>query len=445
MGLVGSSRNSSADTIVRCSVISFSSIPYVHTYTKIFGGRDSSGKYISEVWLLRAYKGSITTSNSQWDGFGNGHLQTGIAADGQGVKIQYLSQCASPITTSTSPVPTSSATRPNPSTSPTKRPVASEDPVYQTSLSHKLLVVLSLIVMQTVIIIFRNPISPTFAYVFTAIGIGGYALGIAGLALAFTTISITPSLEKRSLSSLSSLSLLSSPHLRTGHGLAGLVLFICVYALVPLWTLIATAKYLRGPSRKRRLVSIADVIEGKSEHQTTGPSQSTPQSVHNVSPPSSPRPRTQSWGPSILWRRSVDAGFSSDSDSVTSGIPRAFEVVNRPRRFRQSSGVTAPIEAPRPASRSLGEIDWLLRRRSLNAVVRRLCSFCLVHESNTVFRFLRVSLIMPSHRHKMHVILLQGRQIFYWPLLMIRQISPLSYRLSHRFVSAYWYTLPSWG
>lgn len=306
-------------------------------------------------------------SDSQWDGFGNGRLQTGVAADGQGVKIRYLSQCASP-PISTSSVTPSSSSGPAPTGMISPGPAVFEFQVYRTSLSHKLLAVLSLIVIQVAMVVLRNSIPFPFTYMFTAIGIGGYALGVTGLALAFSTISIAPSLEKRSLPSL------PSPHLRTGHGLAGLVFFACLYVLVPVWMFAtATAEYLRGPSRKRYSMSMAaEAVEEKSEQQTTGPSLSTPQSVHNVSPPSSPRPRTQSWGPSSLWRRSLEAGFSSDSDSVTSGTPRAFEVVNRPRRFRQSSGATAPIEAPRPASRSLGEIDWLLRRRSLNAVVSRL-------------------------------------------------------------------------
>jgi len=63
---------------------------------------------------------------------------------------------------------------------------------------------------------------------------------------------------------------------------------------------------------------------------------------------------------------------SSDSDSVTSASPqRGFEVVNRPSRRQTGRGSPLNIEgtsAALPAPRNLGEIDWLLRRRSLNAV-----------------------------------------------------------------------------
>lgn len=42
--------------------------------------------------------------------------------------------------------------------------------------------------------------------------------------------------------------------------------------------------------------------------------------------------------------------------------------MNRPLRNRQVSGITGPSEQAQSASRSLGEVDWLQRRRSLNVV-----------------------------------------------------------------------------
>lgn len=249
--------------------------------------------------------------------------------------------------------------------------------MYETSLLHKLFAALSLITLQAIILVFRNAIQPPFTYLFAVAGLGSYALGVAGFILAFTTVTIIPTsgLEKRSS---------SSPHLHTGHGLAGLVFFLCLYVLVPIWMLVtASVKRLCRPYRLSQAGEIdrgpanAEIVVDEKSEQSPGPSRSAPQSVHNNSPPSSPRLRTQSWGPSSLWRRSLEAGFSSDSESVTSGAPRAFEVVNRPPRLRQASGGIGPVEVPRPASRSLGEIDWLLRRRSLNLVVRWPCSYIL--------------------------------------------------------------------
>lgn len=341
-----------------------------HTSVKIFGGRDTSGQYLSEVWLLRAYKGSIVSTDLQWEGFGNGRLSTGIGADGSGVTVQYLSQCATAISTSANitvssepPVPTSTHT-----THPTTHPSAPSDPItrtYETSLLHKLFVPLSLIILQVIILIFRNPIRPPSTYYYLAGGLGAYGLGVAGFVLAFTTISVSPDIPSTILS-----------HLHTVHGVAGLIFFLCVYALVPLLMLInASTSRLRGSSRKAFRGSHqtggsdpgpvrSDIVVDEKPEHIIG-SRSAPQSLSNISPPSSPRLRTQSWGP-------FEAGMCSDTESFTSGIPRGFEVVNRPPRLRQASGNTVPAEIPRSTSKSLGEVDWLLRRRSLNLVVRRI-------------------------------------------------------------------------
>ncbi|KAF5363772.1 hypothetical protein D9756_000638 [Leucocoprinus leucothites] len=347
-GLVGSARNSSADTI-------------------LFGGRDGSGRYLSEVWLLRAYKGSITPSNLHWEGFGNGHLSTGVGADGSGVTVQYLSQCASAISTGATTTSSGSSRPTFSDPGGQSSPSNAKDQTYETSLLHKLLAALSLITLQAIVLIFRNPVRSPFTYLCAVGGLGSYGLGVAGLALAFSTISISSGSDGNSS---------TSPHLHTTHGVAGLVFFLCLYGIVPIWMLIKTCiSRQRRPSRsashqaggsEHEPVNSDIVADEKSEHNMD--SRSVPQSVHNISPPSSPRPRTQSWGPSSLWRRSLEAGVSSDTESVTSGSPRGFEVVNRPPRLRQPSGNTVPAEATRPVSKSLGEIDWLLRRRSLNLV-----------------------------------------------------------------------------
>ncbi|KXN90240.1 hypothetical protein AN958_04031 [Leucoagaricus sp. SymC.cos] len=347
--LVGPSRNSSADTI-------------------IFGGRDGSGKYLSEVWLLRAYKGSVTSSNAQWEGFGNGHLQTGVGTDGSGVKLQYLSQCASAI--STTPISTSGSSGPTPTdVGGSPSPSTGSVQTYQTSSLHKLLAALSLITLQATVLIFRNPVRSPLTYFCVVGGLGAYGLGIVGFVLAFSTITVSSLPENVST---------TSSHLHTGHGIVGLAFFLCLYILAPTWILItAFTSRLRRPLRRSQQNGSGDhrpasseIMADEKSEQIIGPSasRSAPQSIHNISPPSSPRPRTQSWGPSSLWRRSLEAGLSSDTESMTSGAPRGFEVVNRPPRLRQTSDNSVPTDVPRPASRSLGEIDWLLRRRSLNIV-----------------------------------------------------------------------------
>ncbi|KAG6900977.1 hypothetical protein C0993_004415 [Termitomyces sp. T159_Od127] len=68
--LVGSSRTISSDTL-------------------IFGGQDSSGNFLSEIWLLRAYNGLLSQSQNS---FGDGHLQTGINANGAGRGFEVVNR-----------------------------------------------------------------------------------------------------------------------------------------------------------------------------------------------------------------------------------------------------------------------------------------------------------------------------------------------------------------
>jgi hypothetical protein len=104
-------------------------------------------------------------------------------------------------------------------------------------------------------------------------------------------------------------------------------------------------------------------------------STSITQSAGIHTPPPSPRRRVSSWAGHALWQgtRTQEPRVSSDTESTTSitAQPRAFEVVNRPQRIRRSSTNTNSR-----VPRSLGELDWLERRRSLNAVVR-LCLVCI--------------------------------------------------------------------
>ena len=67
-------------------------------------------------------------------------------------------------------------------------------------------------------------------YLGITIGVAAYAIGIAGLVTAFTSISSTTTLTKRSSS--------PSVHLQTSHAIAGLALFAALYFLVPLLQLL---------------------------------------------------------------------------------------------------------------------------------------------------------------------------------------------------------------
>ena len=316
------------------------------------------------MWLLRGYAGSVTSTNQTWTGFGNGQLQTGVNADGTGVRVTFMSECASLLSSSSMSNSTSNSTGPTKST-----PVPFS--LYNTSLLHKLIAPLSLVILFPNLLFFRwintavkvelTPKRPVLMATFVILTFGAYGMGLAGVVLSFTTISNTL--------------LTQNLHLKTTHGIAGLSFSLVLYGLVPFLYL---ASALFGPhpsisdqSQSRTTPNSIEIIE-KSDAL---PLQSSlAPSVHNTSPPSSPRPRTVSWDAFNTLRQSTDEGLSCDS--TPSATPqRGFEVVNRLKRTRKPSGTWPTSDSfpgspqPLPTTRALGEIDWLLRRRAVHAVV----------------------------------------------------------------------------
>ncbi|PPQ69878.1 hypothetical protein CVT24_003213 [Panaeolus cyanescens] len=358
-GLVGSNRPASSDTI-------------------IFGGQDTNGNLLSDVWLLRAYDGVISPQSLTWAGFGNGQLKTGVNADGTGVRSSYIPTCASLTTSSPKP--------PSTSHSPTPTPPSNQTPdvesAFSVSFVHKLLSPLSVVLALPVLLFFRwtedQPLQ-SWKYqlyrvvFFTALGIAAFGLGVVGLILSFT--SITSTIRPK-----------DDIHLKTGHGIAGLAFFICLYVIVPAIYLLSacyrrpssTATSInsgRAGSRTSEAVDPNSLLGGGDEKDSSvmpgpGPtSRSLTPSIRNASPPATPRPRTLSWDAShVLHPSSIHDGPAMSSESAPSS-PRKFEVLNRPghSRARNLSGSWPPAQPPL-AGRNLSDIDWLLRRRSLNAV-----------------------------------------------------------------------------
>ena len=321
------------------------------------------------MWLLRGYAGSVSSTNQTWTGFGNGQLQTGVNADGSGVRITFMTECASLLSNSTTSnstsIPTSNPTGPTKST-----PFLLS--FYNTSLLHKLLAPLSLVISFPILLFFRwintavkvelTPERRVFIAIFVILAFGAYGVGLAGLVLSFTTISNTLSTQNL--------------HLKTTHGIVGLSFFLVLYGLVPL-LYIASALFGPHPSVSDQSQSrtTPNSIEINEKSDALPLQSSLSPSVHNTSPPSSPRPRSVSWDAFNALRPSTDEGLSCDS--TPSATPqRGFEVVNRPNRSRKPSGTWPTSDSfpgspqPLPTTRALGEIDWLLRRRAVHAVVR---------------------------------------------------------------------------
>ncbi|CAA7259749.1 unnamed protein product [Cyclocybe aegerita] len=365
--LVGNSRSSSSDTI-------------------IFGGQDANGNYLSDVWLLRAYRGVLSSSSPIWSGFGNGQLQTGISADGSGVRVNYLTECATAIT---QPRPTTAnPTTPPASTSTGSDPLATpQTPVnFHVSFLHKLLLPLSVVVLMPVMLFFRWTFATSddkwkprifLVSIFTVFGLLAYGLGIAGLVFAFSTVSSSQSDR--------------SPHLKTRHGVSGVIFFACLYLLVPLsYLFLALLGRRSSIYDTRSLRSSIPLDPTEKVEPALPPARSATPSIYNTPTPSSPRLRTQSWDASNLIRPSIEGGMSSDTTPPATPH-RAFEVLNRPNRSRRLSApwpATANSAATSNSlpSRNLGEIDWLLRRRSLNRMGELDYAITQVHNAQVASR-----------------------------------------------------------
>ncbi|EAU84773.2 hypothetical protein CC1G_00292 [Coprinopsis cinerea okayama7 len=351
-GLVGSARDGVADTL-------------------IFGGRDSTGRYLSEVWLLRSYSAAITSSFATWHGFGDGNLQSGIDASGSGVTLEYLQRCA------TMKEPSQPGQGGDQGGDKPDSPNSPSTQEFDTDLYHKLLSPLSLALLFLSAFLFRffdlsfhgSTSQRLYTLFLLSFTIASYTLGIAGFVLGFTSLSfITSDREER-----------SAPHLTTSHGLISLVFFALLYAATPV---ILLCSYLsRQPKQTLSdTQSQASALRNLSPSPTEKTEPIRRESSHSpspsglYSPPMSPRSQS-----AILQstsnppRRSLEA-LSTDGESIMSGSPRrGFEVLNRPARTRKhsetwSTSLGHGSPPPLPSSRSLGEIDWLLRRRSVNAV-----------------------------------------------------------------------------
>lgn len=382
--LVGSNRQGAADTIV-------------------FGGQDENGTYLDEVWILRAYNGVITASNSSWGG-PTGQLGTGLSANGAGVTIQYMTQCASQLLLA--PTTTSSAGTPTATPAVTTTSTIKFEP-FDVSFAHKLAAPLSVALLLPAILLARLALPPAkmtratdrkspFVYSALVIAISAYGLGLAGLVTSFTSIRSTVVVTKRSA---------SSSVLQTGHGIAGLILVVALYVVVPFLYLLSFFRSARRRHQKEtvdRSEAAASRANSVDMAEKLASSAAPQQTQYPPSPPASPRARLHSWGGSSFWlgRRSREGRVSTDSESMHSAAPqRAFEVVNRPARVRRASsnGLAYPnieiYQRVPVVPRSLGDVDWLDRRRSLNAVV---CMIFHVASGSDDTDFILFLLSLPS-------------------------------------------------
>ena len=358
--LIGQPRTTASDTIV-------------------FGGQDENGKYLSEIWVLRAYNGVITRSGDQsWGGYGNGQLQSGLNASGTGVTNTYMDTCATQLSPD---VPPSSTNMP----SPTSSGSATTGHQYNVGITHKVLAPLSIALVLPMIFVYRLS-SPSLKSpaelshnslslpIILASSFSIIALGIAGIITSFTSISYDASFVRREQ---------SSPYLRTGHGIAGVALAAAFYVAVPIGFLLSF--FIRHCLVQRNSLS-RDEAE-KSTARSPAPSTTVLDGPLDHQPPSTNHSRSQSsTGLLQFWKRSMDRNTSNDADGDEFGVrdppspsPRpskGFEVVNRPKNVQRASSHSmsglldhSPPRGGTHIPMRLGDMSWLSRRRMVNTVV----------------------------------------------------------------------------
>lgn len=336
---------------------------------QIFGGRDATGRYLSDLWVLRSYRDSVSSSGAQWSGYGDGILQTGADANGSGVTVEYLDTC-----------PTRDDKAPPSNTDGDAKggsePPASSSSRLDTGLLHKLLSTLSLALLLASFLLLRNAVFTSFpidkiAWVSASaaglLTLGAYAIGIAGLVLSFLSLKIVSQPEH---------SAEKAQHLSTPHSQAALSFFLCLYVLSPALLLVSfviSRTRATTPDEASGTTELRRTLSNGTNEKLGNMTPQTPSINGLYSAPASPRPRTHS---ATHPRRSLEAMSTDGEESTMSGPPRrAFEVLNRPAgRVVRSPGPepwSSSLHPPQglPSSRSLGDIDWLLRRRSLNTVV----------------------------------------------------------------------------
>ncbi|EJU06525.1 hypothetical protein DACRYDRAFT_61285 [Dacryopinax primogenitus] len=383
--------------------------------TVIFGGVDvATGTYLNELWLLRQFNAAVTSSTGTgWNGFGDGTIENDYNATGSGVSNNYLTQCLSynPLPSTSTGTSTSSGSTPTTSGSgPTSGSSSGTFYPFDTAPSHKVLSAVSIAAFLPCLLMLRDASTPApgsremsmaLVYLTSTFALIAYAVGVAGFALAFTSIyRVSQPLTTRSTST-------SSIFLQTVHGQAGLALFICLYVLVPAWFGIMMC--LRGMRSSKSVgPDSLSMMEKLPRDSTTASAinhddiqrryfDANNDNVVSPPPPSAEEPerktrRTSS--PTLVttkigdWvgsrrRRVSDSALtptspiSSNSGNIhedPDGTPpqavQSFEVVNRPRRVSGPSRLMQNDyrRTHRKPMHSLSDVSWLERRGQIGGV-----------------------------------------------------------------------------
>ncbi|KDQ20516.1 hypothetical protein BOTBODRAFT_124153 [Botryobasidium botryosum FD-172 SS1] len=380
------------------------------TDTLVFGGKETStGKYLNELWLLRAYNGTISSTNqTSWGGYGNGVLGSGVSASGSGVTVQFLTQCATPLTPQAGGGGGGGGGGGSSGPSPPPQSPASQAAQSSTvSRLHKILSPVSIALLLPAVLVSRYSIhslgvqtSPTgsgasslllVSYVLAA---AAYGVGVAGFAISLTTTraSVSSAIAKRSAVDHGIL-------FKTLHGKVGLALFAGLYAIIPIYLIACWRASRRSPKAAASPASDTVVMRERGESsdiagplpdrapmrasqegffgmarrkemgkstfsaESEGVQASTPD--HQRRPPSGSSLSDffrGSWGRS---RRSCDGRIEKPAEES-----QGFEVVNRPKKRAAGSSPydTYTRRSMFEFQTALSDVSWMERRRDLHTM-----------------------------------------------------------------------------
>ncbi|EJD53674.1 hypothetical protein AURDEDRAFT_110461 [Auricularia subglabra TFB-10046 SS5] len=336
--------------------------------TIVFGGVDNDGNFLNDLWVLRAYPGVVTVDNPSRDG----------------VSVKYLTSCAKAITPPpggpSDPGSPGSDGQP-PDNSQPGTGSSRDDVSFDTSTIHKALSPVSVGLLLAAVATYRFISIPTrtqateqrmgLVYLSWLVGGIAYILGVIGFVVSLATskrIDRIETIAKRATRDL--------PFLATMHAKAGFVIFLGLYALVPIAAVVAQCFNRRqdtnddAESREK-----VPVQSDKSIDRALSPSPGV-----GGAAPSAAASEANSNTNTITrllggrWRRPrVVSDSEQSSPSLAEPPVRSFEVVRNHRR--SDSGGRIPDQSfnshtrQNPSfSRMLSDINWMERRRSISAV-----------------------------------------------------------------------------
>ncbi|KAG8820333.1 hypothetical protein FRC17_010196, partial [Serendipita sp. 399] len=224
----------------------------------VFGGKDANGNVLNDVWILRATTAQITgTNQTDWGPlYGDSTLGSGVDTNGHGVTVEYVTDCSSAASITTTSHNSQQTGSNGSSNSPSRLNVD-----YTTSAAHKVLTAASLLAILVAVLLSRWSSKPgtvntrnqarsfdaNFVHLLILVASAAWAAGVAGFVTSFTSI-------KRNVSSNTNLRRRGGSQnpgfAATPHAIAGCILFALAYIVAPL-VLLSRHRSMLAASSKR--------------------------------------------------------------------------------------------------------------------------------------------------------------------------------------------------